>query len=108
MTQKSYFGGHYVGCDSSTGLMLPNWNTFFSAYAVSALELDPLNPFSIEVINRLNSPGPSVFLVPIDPEQTYFPKITSRVVAGGGMESNPLHIKPKTIKQQNALQVDTG
>ena len=102
MTQKSYFGGHYVGCDSSTGLMLPNWNTFFSAYGVSALELDPLNPFSIEVINRLNSPGPSVFLVPIDPEQTYFPKITSRVVAGGGMESNPLHLMTPDLPEDIA------
>jgi len=30
--------------------------------------------------------------VPIDPEQTYFPKISSRVAEGGGMESNPLHL----------------
>ena len=27
----------------------------------------------------------------IDPEQTYFPKITSRITENGSMESNPLH-----------------
>jgi acetolactate synthase-1/2/3 large subunit len=102
MTQKSYFGGHYVGCDSNTGLMLPDWATFFSAYGITALVLDPLNPFRIEVVNQLNSPGPSVFLVPIDPEQTYFPKITSRVVAGGGMESNPLHLMTPDLPEDIA------
>ena len=92
MTQKSYFQGHYVGCDSKTGLMLPNWVAFFGAYGVKPIELDPLEPFSPEVMKHLNPPGPSVFLVPVDPEQTYFPKITSRVTEGGGMESNPLHL----------------
>ena len=102
MTQKSYFEGHYVGCDSSTGLMLPDWAKFFSAFGISALALDPLNPFCIEVIDQLNSPGPSVFLVPIDPEQTYFPKITSRVVKGGGMESNPLHLMTPDLPEDIA------
>jgi acetolactate synthase-1/2/3 large subunit len=82
--------------------MLPDWATFFSAYGISSLVLDPLNPFSVEVVNRLNSPGPSVFLVPIDPEQTYFPKITSRVIAGGGMESNPLHLMTPDLPEDIA------
>jgi acetolactate synthase-1/2/3 large subunit len=34
--------------------------------------------------------GPAAFIVPIDPEQTYFPKITSRITATGSMESNPI------------------
>lgn len=92
MTQKSYFDGHYVGCDSETGLMLPNWCAFFSAYGITPVHLDPEDPFSPEVLEALDSPGASVFLVPVDPEQTYFPKITSRVIEGGGMESNPLHL----------------
>ena len=29
--------------------------------------------------------------MPIHPEQTYFPKISSQVTATGGMESAPLH-----------------
>jgi len=39
---------------------------------------------------RLESPGPQAFIVPIDPEQTYFPKISSRITASGSMESNPI------------------
>ena len=105
MTQKSYFNGHYVGCDSNTGLMLPDWMVFFAAYGISPIQLDPLNPFDSKVVEALNSAQTSVFLVPVDPEQTYFPKITSRVVGGGGMESNPLHLMTPELSEEVAKQV---
>jgi acetolactate synthase-1/2/3 large subunit len=42
-------------------------------------------------LRALEEPGAYAFLVHIDPAQTYFPKISSRVTETGGMESNPLH-----------------
>ena len=39
-----------------------------------------------------NSYGPAAFIVKIDPNQTYFPKISSRMLEDGSMESNPLHL----------------
>lgn len=92
MTQRNYFGGRYVGCDLQTGLGLPDWETLFAAYKVPALRLTPGFADDPAFLDRFNQPGPAAFLVPIDPEQTYFPKISSRIVAGGGMESNPLHL----------------
>jgi acetolactate synthase-1/2/3 large subunit len=44
-----------------------------------------------EFLRQFEAPGAAAFLVQIDPEQTYFPKITSRVTATGSMASNPLH-----------------
>jgi acetolactate synthase-1/2/3 large subunit len=32
-----------------------------------------------------------LIVVPIDPEQTYWPKITSHVTANGSMASNPIY-----------------
>jgi len=92
MTQKSYFDGHYVGCDPDTGLGLPNWIKLFGAFDIPVLELDADNPFSPTVIDLLNAPGPAAFLVPVDPEQSYFPKITSQLTKEGGIVSNPLHL----------------
>ena len=37
------------------------------------------------------SVAPAAFVVPIDSDQSYWPKITSRVTDTGSMESNPLH-----------------
>ena len=39
----------------------------------------------------LEADGPVFIEVPIDPEQTYYPKISSAVQADGSMKSNPLH-----------------
>ncbi|MBI3429255.1 MAG: thiamine pyrophosphate-binding protein [Actinobacteria bacterium] len=92
MTQTNYFGGEYVGCDRSTGLGLPNWESLFTSYGIRTLSLDPSDPFSDSVLQSLKSDEPIAFIVPIDPEQSYFPKITSRVLENGSMESNPLHL----------------
>ncbi len=91
MTQRSYFEGRYVGCDQNTGLGLPNWEKLFAAWNVPSLrirsDLDDNNNF----IELFNTPGPVAFIVSIDPEQTYFPKITSQITTTGTMVSNPLH-----------------
>jgi acetolactate synthase-1/2/3 large subunit len=91
MTQRSYFDGHYVGCDPSTGLGLPDWQKLFDAFSIPVTRINPDNPFPDTVISSLESLGPQAYLVPIDPEQTYFPKITSYVNSDGTMASNPLH-----------------
>lgn len=91
MTQRNYFGGHYVGCDRLTGLGLPNWDALFAAYGIPCLRVGPGFEENGDFSNLFNSFGVAAFLVAIDPEQTYFPKITSRVTDAGSMESNPLH-----------------
>ncbi|MDP1712743.1 MAG: thiamine pyrophosphate-binding protein [Candidatus Nanopelagicaceae bacterium] len=92
MTQANYFGGEYVGCDRETGLGLPNWESLFASYGIKTHSIDPSNPFEDSVLESMVSSVPVAFILPIDPEQTYFPKITSRVLANGSMESNPLHL----------------
>ena len=45
----------------------------------------------VNVIKAIANPGPAAFLVKIDPDQTYFPKISSRIGPNGEIESNPIH-----------------
>ena len=90
MTQINYFNGKYLGCDRKSGLGLPNWDKIFSAWDVPVVNInrgfenDPL------FLEYFKSPGLCAFIVHIDPEQTYFPKISSRVTETGSMESNPI------------------
>lgn len=105
MTQKNYFGGRYVGCDTSTGLGIPRWNPLFAAYDISIQELRPGFETDAKFLEAFNAPGPAAFLVKIDPEQTYFPKISSRVTASGGMESNPLHLMTPELDKATAEEV---
>jgi acetolactate synthase I/II/III large subunit len=91
MTQLNYFKGRYVGCDTQTGLGIPKWEHLFRAYDIPSLRIKPGFESDAEFLKLFNAPGPTAFMVHIDPMQTYFPKISSRVTASGGMESNPLH-----------------
>ncbi|MBD5633261.1 MAG: thiamine pyrophosphate-binding protein, partial [Candidatus Eremiobacteraeota bacterium] len=91
-SQKNYFGGAYLGCDIASGLGFPDWEPLFTAFRIPVMTLDETGLDSAAARSALASEGAYGFIVPIDPEQTYLPKITSRIVASGSMESNPLHL----------------
>jgi acetolactate synthase-1/2/3 large subunit len=92
MTQKNYFNGAYLGCDVNSGLGFPDWTTLAAAYRIPSLELSENWSDDPTFLNLWQNQGPAMFLVPLHPEQTFLPKITSRISASGGMESNPLHL----------------
>ena len=92
MTQRSYFGGRYVGCDTQTGLGLPQWDRLFKAWDVPTYRLGPGSASDPQFLGLFNNSGIAAFVVSIDPEQTYFPKIASHITESGAMVSNPLHL----------------
>lgn len=91
MTQKNYFKGEYIGCDTDSGLGMPDWRHIFSAYGVPCRTVGPDFENDPAFRQAFDATGINAFLVKIDPEQTYFPKITSRVTTAGTMVSEPLH-----------------
>ncbi|HEX6770660.1 MAG TPA: thiamine pyrophosphate-binding protein [Acidobacteriaceae bacterium] len=105
MTQKNYFGGSYIGCDTATGLGIPRWESLFAAYDIPLQTLGPGFESDPAFLAAVDSRGPSAFLVRIDPQQTYFPKISSRVTASGSMESNPLHFMSPELDEKLAAEV---
>ena len=105
MTQKNYFDGAYLGCDTETGLGFPDWDMLFQSFGISTITLDKDWSTNKEVLSALRSDKPYGFIVPIDPLQTYWPKITSRIVEGGGMESNPLHMMSPDLAPDLFTQV---
>ncbi len=105
MTQLNYFKGRYIGCDTSTGLGIPKWDPLFAAYDIPLLRLYPGFQHDAGFLECFTAPGPAAFLTHIDPTQTYFPKISSRVTESGGMESNPLHLMTPELDAETAAQV---
>jgi acetolactate synthase-1/2/3 large subunit len=105
MTQKNYFGGKYIGCDLQTGLGLPNWERLFAAYSIPVQRIGPGFAQDKDFLAAFESDAPAAFLVHIDPEQTYFPKISSRVTETGSMESNPLHRMTPDLDEATAARV---
>ncbi len=105
MTQRNYFDGHYLGCDSSSGLGSPDWPKLFESFGVPSITLTPGWSTAPAFLELFAASGPAVFIVPIDPEQSYFPKISSRVTESGSMESNPLHMMTPDLIDELAKKV---
>jgi acetolactate synthase-1/2/3 large subunit len=105
MTQKNYFKGSYIGCDRQSGLGLPNWDKLFSVWDIPVARLGRDFQSNSSFSDLFNLDGPAAFIVSIDPQQTYFPKISSRVTESGSMESNPLHLMTPEISAALSEQV---
>ncbi|MFN9912205.1 MAG: thiamine pyrophosphate-dependent enzyme, partial [Pirellulaceae bacterium] len=76
MTQRNYFDGAYLGCDVNSGLGFPDWSRLASAFRIPCLQLSENWVKDSDFLKLWRGQGPVVFLVPLDPEQTYFPKIS--------------------------------
>jgi acetolactate synthase-1/2/3 large subunit len=104
-TQRNYFGGAYLGCDSQTGLGFPDWEKLFGAYGLPLVAMDERGFDTPGISEALARRGPCGITVPIDPLQTYLPRIASRVTASGSMESNPLHLMSPDLDEDLAAIV---
>ena len=51
-------------------------------------------------MEELEKNGIAACIVKINPEQKYFPKISSRVLENGSMESNPLHLMTPQLSEK--------
>jgi len=103
--QVNYFQGRYVGCDRATGLGLPDWSRLFDVWDVPNMTLAEGFESDPVFLERFNGRGVQAFIVPVDPKQTYFPRITSRMVEGGGMVSNPLHQMTPPLSDETLARV---
>jgi acetolactate synthase-1/2/3 large subunit len=105
MTQKNYFDSEYMGCDKSTGLGLPNWESIFDAYGIAHRTLVLGDMDSDSFLEEIRDDRLRVFIIPIHPEQTFFPKISSRIDSKGQMTSNPLHLMTPPLSESTSRQV---
>ena len=69
---------------------MPCWKSLAKTYKINYVNVSKKN-ISSQIDTILMTPGSFLCIVPIDPKQTYFPKISSRITKSGSMESNPLH-----------------
>ena len=105
MTQRNYFNGEYLGCDTNTGLGFPQWDLLAKTFGMDYYKMSDDVFHDQSAIDAFESVGPTLFEVPIDPMQTYFPKISSQILADGRIVSQPLHSMSPPLPQDVAGQV---
>jgi len=62
----------------------------FAAYGIPVSSLRPEDRTAKRLAELMAEPGPAAWIVDVDPEQPNYPAVTSRILADGSMESNPL------------------
>lgn len=87
-TQRNFFG-RLVGEGPESGLLFPDFVRLAEAYGLPARLLDTEHP-SEDIARALNSEGPQVVVVPLDLEQGFEPKTSSKRLPDGRMVTAPL------------------
>ena len=104
-SQKNYFEGHYLGCDISTGLGFPQWKLIAASYGLAYCELNLESYNSPEFHELFSSSGPVIFEIISNPEQVYLPRVHSKVLPDGSMNSSPIHDMLPRLDQDIAEKV---
>ena len=86
------------------GLGIPDWGRLAAAWGLPFKQLDREWVSDAEVRDLMERPGPVLFAVPVSPEQSYWPKIGSRVLPDGSMASAPLHMMSPDLPEELARE----
>ena len=101
--QKSTFNNNYIGCDKQTGLWLPDWESIGKSFDIPTLTINRIDMSDSDFLDLFESVGPAIFIVKVDPDQIFYPKILSSKDSNGNVVSNPLQeMEPKLTSEQNS------
>ena len=89
-TQKSLFKGRYVGVDNKSGISCPNYSKIASAFNIKYFSIKTWKDF-FNVIPTINKEKcPIICDVFMDPEQSFYPKLSLTLAADNKIVSPPL------------------
>lgn len=89
-TQKNYFPDSPIGYEPSCGVSFPNFIKIAQAFGYETQTIQENNQLNSMIFDVLNRPGPQFCVVRLDKEQTFSPKLASKMLADGSMSSPAL------------------
>jgi len=89
-TQNSFFEGNFMGSNPKSGVICPDLERISQAYGIPFKRLDNEKVLDDEINMILETEGPYICEIKMDPEQTLYPKSASFMDKDGKMTSAPL------------------
>ncbi len=89
-SQANYFRQASIGCDSQTGLTLPDVSRVAAAYGLQTAVISDQSNLAADVRRVLETPGPVVADVRVIPDEARAPRVSSMQRPDGSMVSKPL------------------
>jgi acetolactate synthase-1/2/3 large subunit len=90
ITQSNFFHGHLVGESAKTGVGFPDLVKVAKAYGLLTFRIEDKRDLEKTIDRVLETEGPVLCDVIMDPDQIFAPRSTSRQLADGRMVSSPL------------------
>jgi acetolactate synthase-1/2/3 large subunit len=89
-SQTGYFGKPNIGCDSRTGLTIPDMSKVAAAYNIPSIVIPDQKNLRADVRRALAMEGPVVIDVHVIPDEMRAPRLQSYQKPDGSMVSKPL------------------
>ena len=89
-SQRTYFQGHLVASDASSGLTLPDTLAVAHGYGLPTARLEGHEGLRSRLRELLEAPGPLVCEVRLDPDQPTLPRAVSSQRPDGSMATRPM------------------
>jgi acetolactate synthase-1/2/3 large subunit len=101
-SQKNFFGGT-VGESPKSGVGFPDYVKVAEAYGIPSLRIEDKD-FIPALLDCINSPGPMLCEVMLDPEQGFEPRQSSRSLPDGRIISAPLEDMYPFLDRKEVLE----
>lgn len=89
-SQNNYFNKRYVGSNTSSGLTLPDYCKIAYSYGIESISIRTNSELIEKMKQVLNSEGPIICELLVNPEQITMPRIQSVQKSDGSMISKPM------------------
>jgi len=105
VTQDGYFNGRRVASDRASGLSLPDASAVAAAYGLKAIRVSTQEGLVAALRNFKQDPLPTVIVALVNPDHKTEPRVASRRLDDGSMESDPMEdLSPKIARHElNAI-----
>ncbi|MEJ7826676.1 MAG: thiamine pyrophosphate-binding protein [Segetibacter sp.] len=103
-TQTNYFDKRFVATGASSGLTLPDIRKISDAYGIANNRIGTQEELVKGIEEALETDGPFICEVMIDPEEQVAPKVKSALGANGKMISKPLEDLAPFLSREEFLE----
>jgi len=103
ITQNNFFNGRMVGESARSGVGFPDFVKLARAYGIPAFRIQQTRNMEKTIDRALETEGPVLCDVMMDPEQVFAPRSASKQLADGRMVSSPLEDMHPFLDEEELL-----
>ena len=103
-THRNFFNGREIGAGPTSGVSFPNFERLMSGFGIAYQRIQRHSEITAAVAMSMAIEGPVLCEVMLDPDQVFAPKLASRQLPDGRMESPSLEDMAPFLSREELAQ----